>query len=226
MGKVYLLRAPKHNESLVMRLPKAVVFDIGNVLLEWSPERLYARLIPDPAARKAFFDETQIFEMNLEVDRGAPFRDYIYAHAAKHPKFEPLIRAWHDNWIEMAAPPIDGTVAILRALKKNGVKIGALSNFGVESFDYACRVYPFLTEFDVPVISGREETIKPEARIYEILEERTGLLGQDIFFMDDNPKNVAAARARFWQAEVFTVPSVLGRQLHARGLIAEADIPE
>jgi 2-haloacid dehalogenase len=125
----------------------------------------------------------------------------------------------------MASPAIGGTVQILRALKARGVKTGALSNFGVETFAHACKVYPFLTEFDVPVISGREETIKPEPRIYEIVEERTGLLGQDLFFMDDNAKNVAAARARFWQAEVFTEPRLLGRQLHARGLIGEADIP-
>jgi 2-haloacid dehalogenase len=209
-----------------MRTPKAVVFDIGNVLLEWRPERLYARLILDPEERRKFFVETQIEGMNLEVDRGAPFKEHIYAHAAKHPKHEKLIRAWHDNWIEMASPAIEGTVSILRALKRRGITIAALSNFGVESFDYACTIYPFLNEFDVPVISGREETIKPEPRIYEILEERTGLLGQDIFFMDDNAKNVAAARARFWQAEIFTAPRELGRQLHARGLIAEGDVPD
>lgn len=209
-----------------MRTPKAVVFDIGNVLMGWHPERVYAQLIPDPATRKAFFDETQIFEMNLEVDRGAPFKEYIYAHAAKFPRYETLIRAWHDRWIEMASPAIDGTVTILRALKARGVTVCALSNFGVESFAYACTVYPFLTEFDVPVISGREETIKPEARIYEILEERTGLLGQDLFFTDDMPKNIAAARARFWQAEIFESPRRLGEQLRARGLIGQADIPE
>jgi 2-haloacid dehalogenase len=208
-----------------MRTPKIVVFDIGNVLLEWRPERLYARLIPDPAQREAFFHETQIADMNLDVDRGAPFKAHIYAHAAKHPKYERLIRAWHDDWIEMASAAIEGTVQILRTLKERGVRTGALSNFGVDSFALACVKYPFLTEFDVPVISGREETIKPEPQIYEILEERTGLLGQDIFFMDDSPKNVAAARARFWQAEIFTTPQILGQQLHARGLIAQADIP-
>jgi 2-haloacid dehalogenase len=209
-----------------MHTPKAVAFDIGNVLLEWRPERLYARLIPDPTARKAFFDETRMHDANVEVDLGAPFKEHIYAHAAKHPKYESLIRSWHDQWIEMASPPIDGTVSILRALRQRGVTVAALSNFGVESFAYACTVYPFLNEFDVPVISGREETMKPEPRIYEILEERTGLLGQNIFFMDDSAKNVAAARARFWQAEVFTSPRLLGQQLHARGLLTEAEIPD
>ena len=209
-----------------MRTPKVVVFDIGNVLLEWRPERLYARLIPDADRREAFFEETQIQEMNLEVDRGAPFKEHIYAHAAKHPKYEGLIRAWHDNWIEMASPAIEGSVRLLRTLKSRGVRTAALSNFGVESFDYACTVYPFLTEFDVPVISGREETIKPEPRIYEILEERTGLLGQDILFVDDSAKNVAAARARFWQAAIFVSPQLFGRQLQARNLIGENDVPD
>jgi len=55
------------------------------VLVEWAPERLYGRLIPDPAARAAFFATTGVEAMNLDVDRGAPFRERIEAQASRHP---------------------------------------------------------------------------------------------------------------------------------------------
>ena len=39
-----------------MTIPKAVVFDIGNVILNWDPDLLYRRLIPDDAARERYRD--------------------------------------------------------------------------------------------------------------------------------------------------------------------------
>lgn len=202
-----------------MQRPKAVVFDIGNVLVEWNPDRLYAGLIPDPAARAAFFAESGVHEMNLEVDRGAPFPDHIHAHAAARPALAPLIRAWADRWEEMFRPAIPGSVALLRRLKARGIGVHALSNFGRESFARACGLYPFLAEFDVPVISGREGALKPEPRLYEILEARTGLAGPDLLFTDDRPENVAAAEARGWHGHVFAGPAGLARRLEALGLL-------
>jgi 2-haloacid dehalogenase len=209
-----------------MKRPKAVIFDIGNVVVEWRPERLYARLIPDPDERTRFFERTEMFKVNLDIDRGEPMRETIYAHADKHPADRDLIRAWADNWREMFAPEITGTLQLIAALRRRNVPVHALSNFGAESFVWGREMYPILKTFDIAVISGHEGTVKPEAEIYEIIEERTGLLGQDLFFTDDSPKNVSAARARFWQAEIFTAPAVLGRQLLDRGLIEPGDLPD
>ncbi|WP_118138301.1 HAD family hydrolase [Oceanicella sp. SM1341] len=207
-----------------MHQPRAVVFDIGNVLVNWDPDRVYSQLLPDPAERRAFFARTGVEEMNLDVDRGAPFREHIYAHAERHPEDGELIRAWHDRWPEMFQPAIEGSVSLLRLLRLKGVPVHALSNFGAGSFDLACTLYPVLLEFDIPVISGRERAIKPEPRIYEILEERTGLAGADIFFTDDRTDNIAAARKRGWQGHLFRNPDALALQLVELGLIAPHEL--
>jgi 2-haloacid dehalogenase len=47
-----------------------VVFDVGNVLIEWDPEHLYRKLIPDAAARADFLARICTMEWNLEQDRG------------------------------------------------------------------------------------------------------------------------------------------------------------
>jgi 2-haloacid dehalogenase len=208
-----------------MQAAKAVVFDIGNVLVEWHPEKLYGRLIPDPAARAAFFAESGVEAMNLEVDRGAPFPGHIEAHAERNPRHAEMIRAWARHWHEMFHPAIPGTVTLLRALRRRGVPVHALSNFGAESFERARQLYPFLDEFDIPVISGRERTIKPEPRIYAILEERTGLAGDALLFADDREENIAAARARGWHGHLFRDPDGLARELRAHGLIDRRDWP-
>lgn len=52
-----------------MTSPTIIVFDIGNVLLDWSPAHLYRRLIPDDGLRAAFFARLPLDEMNLAGDR-------------------------------------------------------------------------------------------------------------------------------------------------------------
>jgi 2-haloacid dehalogenase len=64
-----------------------------------------------------------------------------------------------------------------------------------------------------------EKVAKPDARIYEIMEARSGRTGAALFFTDDNPANVAAARARGWDAHIFTDAASLEAQLVAAGLL-------
>lgn len=208
-----------------MHTPKAVVFDIGNVLVQWQPDRLYVTLIPDAADRARFMATSGVNEMNLEIDRGAPFREHIYAHAAARPHQEQLIRAWHDRWPQMFQPAIEGSIALLRLLRQRGVAVHALSNFGDQSFELACTIYPVLEEFDIPVISGREGVIKPDPQIYRILEERSGLSGADLFFTDDKPENIGAARRRGWQTHLFRNADALALELAGLELIEAHELP-
>ncbi len=199
--------------------PDAVVFDIGNVLVNWSPDQLYAELLPDPAARNRLFEAANLNAMNEQIDLGAPFRETIYAEADRHAKNRDLIRAWHDRWIEMFAPGIEGSWDILRRLRKDGVRVLALSNFGRESFEIAQAAYPVLTEFDRQFISGHMGVIKPDPRIYQMVEEETGLAGASLFFIDDRVENIEAAQARGWQGHVFSDPQRLAHALTEVGLL-------
>jgi len=40
---------------------KAVIFDIGNVLLEWHPDKVYGGLIPDPVLRRRSMPRPRTF---------------------------------------------------------------------------------------------------------------------------------------------------------------------
>ena len=143
---------------------EAVVFDIGNVLIEWNPERFYTQAIGADRT-KALFETVDLHEMNAQVDAGARFRDTVYACAAAHPEWETEIRWWYDRWIDLASPRIDGSIALLRALRAKGVPVFALSNFGIDSFAYAQTQYGFLTEFDQVYVSGHLGVIKPDPAI-------------------------------------------------------------
>ena len=198
---------------------EAVIFDIGNVLIEWQPERFYDSAI-GAARRKQMFAAVDLHGMNDKVDLGGPFRDTIYETAEAHPEFRDEIRMWHDHWIEMARPAIDHSVHLLRQLRAKGVPVFALTNFGIDSFDYAATQYDFLSEFDRRYISGHMQVIKPDPAIYEMVERDCGIAPGALLFADDRPDNITAAQARGWQAHLFEGPEGWARELVARGLLS------
>lgn len=202
--------------------PEAVIFDIGNVLIEWQPERYYDRTIGS-ARRKKMFATVDLHGMNDKVDLGGHFTDTIYATAEAYPEFRAEIRDWHDNWIALAAPVIDHSVRLLRALRAKGVPVFALTNFGIQSFDYAQTQYPFLAEFDRRYISGHMGVIKPDPRIYEMLEADCGVAPQALLFADDRQDNIDMARSRGWQVHLFEGPQGWADRLVAHGLLTKSE---
>jgi len=177
--------------------PEVLVFDVGQVLVRWDPERPYLDLIPDAAAREGFWRRTGLDSMNLEGDRGRLDRA-VEAWAARHPDDADLIRAWRARWGEMFGPAIPESAALMLRAKAAGLRVAALSNFAADTWEVARAGFPVLREFDVEVISGREGVVKPEPEIYALMEARTGVSGRGLFFLDDRAENVAGARARGW----------------------------
>ncbi|SFJ78033.1 HAD family hydrolase [Jannaschia pohangensis] len=201
---------------------EAVIFDIGNVLIEWVPENFYDRTIGE-ARRQEMFAAVDLHAMNDRVDLGEGFRDIIYETAEAYPEWRAEVRMWHDHWLELAHPVIDRSVRLMRALRARGTPVHALTNFGVESFALAETHFDFLSEFDMPFVSGEMKVIKPAPRIYEMVEQATGLRGSAILFADDREANITAAAARGWQTHLFDGPEGWARRLVAEGLLTEAE---
>ena len=201
---------------------KAVIFDIGNVLIEWQPERFYDSVI-GPDRRRAMFDAVDLHGMNDRVDRGEHFTETIYATADQYPEWRDEIRLWHDRWIEMANPVIDRSLRLMTALQAKGVPVFSLTNFGIQSYYLAATHYPFLRDFDRDFISGHMGVIKPDADIYAQVETSSGFAPDALIFTDDRTDNIAAADARGWRTHHFTGPEGWANRLVSEGLLTEAE---
>ncbi|MEM8629863.1 MAG: HAD-IA family hydrolase [Pseudomonadota bacterium] len=201
-----------------MARPEAVIFDIGNVLIEWQPERFYDSLVGE-ARRKEVFGTLDLHAMNDKIDRGGHFHTVVKDAAEEHPACADEIMIWHDRWIEMAAPAIDGSVRLLRALRAKDVPVFALTNFGIGTFEVAEGHYDFLREFDRRYISGHMGVIKPEEEIYAMVEEDCGVAPGALLFADDRADNLAAASARGWQTHQFETWRGWARRLVDDGLL-------
>lgn len=199
--------------------PKAVVFDIGRVLFDWNLRYLFEKLIDEPEQLDWFLAHVLTEEWHFQSDAGRPLAEMVPEMQARHPDHAHLIGAYRDRFNETIDRPIEGTHALVRQLHERGVPLYALTNFGAEFFAGFRPTEPIFELFDDIVVSGEECVAKPDPRIYEICERRFGHAPQDLFFIDDSPANVAAARARGWQAHLFEGPGGLEDELKRRGLL-------
>ncbi|WP_017666015.1 HAD family hydrolase [Porphyrobacter sp. AAP82] len=200
-------------------MQKAVVFDVGRVLFHWDLGALFAKLIDDPAERDWFLSHVVTEEWHFEHDRGRALADMLPERIALFPQYESHIRAYATRFNETLTGPVEGSHELVERLAGAGVPLYCLTNFGDEFFAAFRPTAPVFDHFIDIIVSGEEKVAKPEPRIYAIVEERSGRSGAQMFFTDDNPANIAAARARGWDAHLFTDAASLEAQLVAAGLL-------
>ena len=198
---------------------KAVVFDLGGVLIDWDPRHLYRKLLADEAAVEEFLATVCTPEWNAELDRGRPFAEGVAELVERHPEHAAAIAAYHERWPEMVAGDIPGTVEVLAELRAAGVPLYALTNWSAETFAITRGRFEFLEWFDGLLVSGEERVTKPDPAIFQLLLDRFGLDPTATVFVDDSEANVAAARRLGFDAIRFTGHEELRRELVARRLL-------
>ena len=199
---------------------KAVVFDLGGVLIDWDPRYLYRKLLADEAAVEEFLATVCTPEWNAELDRGRPFAEGVAELVERHPEHAAAIAAYHERWPEMLAGDLPGTVEVLAELRAAGVPLYALTNWSAETFAITRGRFEWLDWFDGLLVSGEERMTKPDPAFFRLLLDRFGLDPGATVFVDDSEANVAAARELGIDAVRFTGPDQLRRELSARRILA------
>lgn len=198
---------------------KAVVFDVGRVLFHWQLGELFEKLIDDPDELDWFLANVVTEEWHFEHDRGRALAEMVPERIALFPQYESQIRAYATRFNETVPGPVEGAHELVERLAAAGVPLYCLTNFGDEFFAAFRPTQPIFDRFAEIIVSGEEKVAKPDPRIYEIVEKRSGRGGAALFFTDDNAANIAAARARGWDAHLFTDAANLEKQLVASGLL-------
>src|ERR1700751_779692 len=111
---------------------RAVIFDVGGVLVQWDPRNLYERLIDDDRALDAFLDKVLTREWHFQHDQGRRFADTSAELIARFPEHAKLIAAWGPRFDESMGPPVPGMEALLADLDAAGVPLYAITNFSGE----------------------------------------------------------------------------------------------
>jgi 2-haloacid dehalogenase len=202
---------------------KAVVFDFGGVLIDWSPAYVYERLIPDEAERRWFLANVCKMEWVVQQDGGQTIAEGTAELIAKFPEHEALIRAFYERWHEMLAGVLEDGVALVDKLEAAHIPLFGLTNWSAETFPYAWERYPVLQRFREVIVSGRVGVVKPDPAIFalmraEIEKHFPGIEPHELVFIDDNLKNAQAASALGWHGVHHTNAAETETKLAALGL--------
>ncbi|MFX1573632.1 MAG: HAD family hydrolase [Promethearchaeota archaeon] len=164
---------------------KNIIFDLGNVLLNFKPEEFLLRYTQDGKLIKKFISKVIRSRIWLKLDRGTlSVQKAREEFLSRFPEDSHLIISYFDHWMEMLTP-IQNNVRILRDLKMKGYKLYILSNFIEEAFNYVCNKYDFFSLFDGGIISCRIHIIKPEIEIFKKIIEKFNLDPEECLFIDD-----------------------------------------
>ena len=200
---------------------RAIVFDLGNVLIGWDAHLLYDRLLPDPATVDSFLEQIRFMEWNAKQDAGRPFHEGVAELSKEFPQYADLIQAYDTHWEESLTPPYEETVQIVRELKQADWSLFLLSNFSMEKFEIVRNRYDFFNLFDDMIISGEHKTVKPEKAIFEIALQRFGYPAEECLFIDDSLPNIQTAQNMGFHAIHFLSPTQLRadlKKLDIRGI--------
>ncbi len=197
---------------------RAVVFDIGGVLVNWDPHLVWEDELGSRAAVAAFLERVDFPARNLRADAGESFADL--AGELGEPQDAARLAGYVAGFARAVPEKIAGTWALMERLRARGLEIHGITNWSAETWPVGLQAHPELAQaFETLVVSGREGMLKPDARIFELLCSRAGLPAEACLFVDDSDKNVIGARAAGLQAVRFVSPEGLERDLMERGLL-------
>lgn len=198
----------------------AIVFDYGNVLIDWNPRYVYRRYFPDdPEGMERFLHEISFMEWNAQQDGGRSFEEGVGILSEKFPQYADLIRAYHENWSDSIGEIYTGTVEILKQLKQAGYSLYGFSNWSAETFPLVRAKHDFFDVFDDMVISGEVGVVKPEPEIYQILLNKIGRPAPECLFIDDSLPNINQANKIGFATIHFKSPEQLEKELKQLGLL-------
>lgn len=205
-----------------MASARAVIFDVGNVLFQWHPRRIYERLIPGDRALDAFMRDVVSWEWHQQHDLGRPFAETSAELIARHPEHADLIRHYGPAFNDSLTDPVPGMVELVEELDAAQVPLFAITNFSGEFFAaFRAERAKLFDRFRDIVVSGDEHMVKPDPAIYRLALARFGLAAEEAMFVDDSLPNIESAAALGIRAHLFTDAPDFRRRLIAEGLLSD-----
>jgi 2-haloacid dehalogenase len=200
--------------------PKAVVFDVGNVLYGWDPDAFLVRQIADDAARLRLIEEVDIYGWHETLDGGRPYAEAAAELSETFPEYAALIAAWGERFGETITDPVPGVHEIVAELDDKGVPLYAITNFSADFWKpFHEKERAFFAHFRDIVVSGEVKLLKPDSAIYYLALDRFRLRPDETLFIDDRGINVMGAELIGMKAHLFTDAADLRARLEAEGLL-------
>jgi glucose-1-phosphatase len=205
-----------------MKPPEIVVFDLGKVLVDFdyglSAAKIAHRSRFTPQEVRHLLDHSPLlyrFETGLLTNQ--QFYGEVCSACGYSGTMDDFCEVFADIFSE-----IKPMTALQAALRTRGVPTYIFSNTNGIAVAHIRKNFPFFANFDAYIYSYEHGAMKPDARIYEIVERISGRRGDQIVYLDDRAENFEAGLVRGWRAVLHKTPEETIPALRQLGLPVDA----
>ena len=174
-----------------------IVFDMGNVLVDYDGDLVCRALIPDEEMRKRVYTAVFVSPEWVKLDMGIISEEQgLEAMESRLDTLEEKAAAARcfAQWHLYNMRPKQGMEELVRHLKKEGFGLYICSNASVRLLECYRDVIPAIDCFDGVLFSAEVKCMKPQKEMYEHLYRRFQLNPRECYFIDDLPENIRGAR--------------------------------
>lgn len=182
-----------------MKIPEVVVFDLGKVLVDFdyniAAQKISQRGRITPQEIQKLVDHSPLlyrFETGLMTNE--EFFSEICAATGFCGEFEEFCSHFADIF-----SPIEPMIQWHQTLRAKEIPTFIFSNTNELAVQHIRKTFPFFANFNDYIFSYEHGAMKPDAKLYEVVERLSGKRGDAILYLDDRAENVAAGAARNWQ---------------------------
>jgi HAD superfamily hydrolase (TIGR01509 family) len=200
--------------------PEVVVFDLGKVLLHFDYSIAVSKLrqmcrVPFEEIVRLLDQSPLLHQYECNQVSTAQFFQSIRDLSGFSGNFSQFQEIFGDIF-----SPVDEMIQLNRRLRAFSIPTIIFSNTNEMAVQHIRRAYPFFAEFDDYVLSCEHGVMKPDLRLYEVLESRTGRSGDQLLYIDDRPENVAAGETMGWLTILHQQAEATIRAVAEYGLLA------
>lgn len=203
-----------------MTKPKAVVFDLGKVLVDFdyaiAAQRIAGRSTTSVDVVLSLIEQTPLLH---RFETGRLTTEQFYQEVCRATGFAGSLEEFAVFFADIFSP-IEPMVGLHATLRSVGIPTYIFSNTNTLAAQHIRNRFPFFANFDDYILSYEEGTMKPDMAIYEVVEQRTNLRGPDILYLDDRAENISAGAARGWRVILQENPARTAEQMRQFGLPA------
>ncbi len=196
-----------------------VAFDLGKVLVDFDYSIAVSRIAEQstlsPSEVERFFFHSPLL---LAYESGGLTRQGFFEQARQATGFRSTMEQFGEFFADIFTE-IAPMIEIHTELRRQKIPTYIFSNTNDLAVEHIRRNFPFFQNFDGYIYSYQVGVMKPDAKIYEALEELAGRHGAEIVYLDDRPENVAAGAARGWQAILYETPEKSHQALATLGIL-------
>ncbi len=201
-----------------MPILRNVIFDVGNVLVRWSPAEIIHLTFTHPFQtnvwiQKIFKHETwQLLNLGLVTEAEAQTRyQTLYG-------LTPSQTARLFYYIKATQIPIYQSQDLLEHAQQAGLRVFGLTDNIKEIVAHLRQQYDFWQWFEAVVVSAEVGMMKPHPEIFQYLLQHHQLHADETVFIDDHLPNIAAASSLGMHTIHFVDAEDTARQLQLLGL--------